>query len=125
MAEERAPSIRSNDAILKGGIGLNDEIDDICRRISSLSARELEVLRLVTTGMTNWSIGLKLGISERTAREHISRIMLKFRVGSRVEVAVIATKWSLSEMACRCRFDESDVSSCNRYSASVSSPPVK
>ena len=81
-----------------------------------MSARELEVVRLVTTGMNNWSIGLELGICERTAREHISRIMLKLRVGSRVEITVIATKWSLSKLACRCRFGETAGSGYGRYS---------
>lgn len=118
MAEERTPNIRRDGAILKGGIRLSDEIDEIYSRISALSARELEVLRLVTTGMTNWSIGLELGISERTAREHISRIMLKLRVGSRVEIAVIATKWSLLSRACR--FGESGRSSYGRYTSCVS-----
>ncbi|MEU4565460.1 helix-turn-helix transcriptional regulator [Micromonospora sp. NPDC023956] len=72
-----------------------DEIDEIRSMMSALSARESEVIRLVATGMTNYSIGMELGISERTAREHIARIMLKLRVGSRVEIAVIATKWEL------------------------------
>ena len=80
------------------GIGLSDEIDGICSRVSVLSAREFEVLRLVATGMTNYSIGMELGISERTAREHIARIMLKLRVSSRVEIAVIATKWDLFKL---------------------------
>ncbi|MEU5191595.1 LuxR family transcriptional regulator [Streptomyces klenkii] len=81
--------------LLGNGIGLSGEIDEIRSRLSVLSAREFEVLRLVATGMTNYSIGVDLGISERTAREHIARIMLKLRVGSRVEIAVIATKWDL------------------------------
>ncbi|WP_405775472.1 LuxR C-terminal-related transcriptional regulator [Streptomyces sp. NBC_01390] len=81
--------------IAENGIGLIDEIDEMNSRISTLSAREFEVFRLVATGMTNYSIGAKLKISERTAREHIARIMLKLRVGSRVEIAVIATKWDL------------------------------
>jgi DNA-binding CsgD family transcriptional regulator len=80
-------------------VGLSGEIAEIHSRISALSVREFQVLRLVATGITNFSIGVKLGISERTAREHIARIMLKLRVGSRVEIAVIATKWELYELA--------------------------
>ncbi|MGW7514205.1 transposase [Streptomyces sp. NPDC054796] len=71
------------------------EVVELRRGISSLSAREMEVLQLVATGKTNCSIGMELGISERTAREHVARIMLKLGVGSRVEIAVIATKWRL------------------------------
>ncbi|EWC64469.1 hypothetical protein UO65_0076 [Actinokineospora spheciospongiae] len=53
------------------------------------------MLDLVTTGMTNRGIGSALGITERTAREHIARIMLKLGAGSRVEVAVMATRRDL------------------------------
>jgi DNA-binding CsgD family transcriptional regulator len=83
---------------VRNGIEPSDEIDEIESRISTLSARESQVLRLVATGMTNYSIGMELGISERTAREHIARIMLKLRVGSRVEIAVIATKWDFFKL---------------------------
>lgn len=71
--------------------------DALHRGNSSLSARENEVLHLVATGKTNCSIGRELGISERTVREHVARIMLKLGVRSRVEIAVIATKWSFED----------------------------
>jgi DNA-binding NarL/FixJ family response regulator len=60
-----------------------------------LSDREWQVLDLVVGGMTNRAAASRLGISERTVREHIARIFLKLRVGSRVEAAVIATEWRL------------------------------
>jgi DNA-binding CsgD family transcriptional regulator len=62
-----------------------------------LSDRESEVLDLVVSGMTNAAAARRLGISERTVREHIARIFLKLRVSSRVEAAVIATEWRLSK----------------------------
>ncbi len=61
-----------------------------------LSHREREVLELLVKGLTNRALGRRLGISERTVREHIARIFLKLRVGSRVEAAVIATQWRLA-----------------------------
>ena len=61
-----------------------------------LSKRELEVLELVAGGMTNRVVARRLGIAERTVREHIARIFLKLRVESRVEAAVIATTWRLA-----------------------------
>ncbi|MFJ2766863.1 response regulator transcription factor [Streptomyces sp. NPDC087300] len=60
-----------------------------------LTSREVEVLALVTEGMTNREIASELGIKERTARQHVAQILLKFGVASRVEAAVIATKWQL------------------------------
>lgn len=47
--------------------------------------------------MTNRAAARRLGISERTVREHIARIFLKLRVNSRVEAAVIATEWRLAK----------------------------
>lgn len=61
-----------------------------------LTNRELEVLELVASGMTNRAMGRELGIAERTAREHVARILLKLRVKSRVEAAVIATRWGMA-----------------------------
>jgi DNA-binding NarL/FixJ family response regulator len=61
-----------------------------------LSERELEVLDLIVHGMTNRAAARRLGISERTVREHIARIFLKLRVASRVEAAVIATEWRMA-----------------------------
>jgi DNA-binding NarL/FixJ family response regulator len=62
-----------------------------------LSDRELEVLDLLARGLTNRAAAKRLGISERTVREYITRIFLKLRVGSRVEAAVIATEWRLAD----------------------------
>jgi aryl-alcohol dehydrogenase-like predicted oxidoreductase/DNA-binding CsgD family transcriptional regulator len=61
-----------------------------------LTRREKEVLDLVVAGLTNRGIAKWLGISERTAREHVARILLKLQVRSRVEAAVIATQWRLA-----------------------------
>ncbi len=66
------------------------------RDVSQLSRRELEVLELLAGGLTNRAAARRLGISERTVREHIARIFLKLRVNSRVEAAVIATEWRLA-----------------------------
>ncbi|MGQ0841555.1 response regulator transcription factor [Actinokineospora sp.] len=62
-----------------------------------LSHREWQVLELLVIGLTNRAAGRRLGISERTVREHIARIFLKLRVSSRVEAAVIATEWRLAK----------------------------
>lgn len=69
---------------------------DVGRESVRLSRREFEVLELLANGLTNRAAARRLGISERTVREHIARIFLKLRVGSRVEAAVIATEWRLA-----------------------------
>lgn len=60
-----------------------------------LTARELDVLRLVTTGMTNSQIAATLFISASTAGVHVSRILTKLGAGRRTEAAAIAHRAGL------------------------------
>ena len=62
-----------------------------------LTARELEVLRLVVAGRTNRQIGEELFISESTAGVHVSRILAKFGVAGRVEAATIAARLGIAD----------------------------
>jgi DNA-binding CsgD family transcriptional regulator len=54
-----------------------------------LSAREIEVARLVATGMSNQEVALKLGVSYFTARNHVERLLSKLGVGNRARVGAI------------------------------------
>jgi pimeloyl-ACP methyl ester carboxylesterase/DNA-binding CsgD family transcriptional regulator len=58
--------------------------------LDALSARENEVLELVAQGLDNGTIGRQLGISERTARNHVSTILSKLGVNSRAKAIVRA-----------------------------------
>jgi DNA-binding NarL/FixJ family response regulator len=60
-----------------------------------LSARELEVLRLVVEGRSNEKIGEGLCIDAGTARNHVSRILSKLGVDNRVQAAVRAVREGL------------------------------
>jgi len=59
-------------------------------RIAGLTAREVEVLRLVAQGMSNNEIAQKLFISPKTASVHVSRILTKLGVNSRAKATAIA-----------------------------------
>jgi DNA-binding NarL/FixJ family response regulator len=50
-----------------------------CEALGDLTAREHQVLELIAQGHGNTAIGLRLGISERTARNHVSIILSKLR----------------------------------------------
>jgi DNA-binding NarL/FixJ family response regulator len=57
-----------------------------------LTSREAEVLSLVAAGKTNREIGTELFVSEKTASVHVSNILRKLGVSSRVDAAAIAQR---------------------------------
>lgn len=56
------------------------------------SPRELEVLTLVTAGLTNKEIAYRLNLSERTIQFHLNSIFNKTNTGSRTEAAALALR---------------------------------
>ena len=60
-----------------------------------LTARELLVLRLLAAGRTNAQIGAELYISPRTAGVHVTNILRKLGVASRVQAAAVAERAGL------------------------------
>jgi DNA-binding CsgD family transcriptional regulator/tetratricopeptide (TPR) repeat protein len=62
-----------------------------------LTARETEVLRLLTLGRSNRQIGEELFISAKTAGVHVSNILAKLGVTSRTEAAALAHRRRLFE----------------------------
>ena len=69
------------------------------QREYGLTARELEVLRLLALGRSNRDIAAELFISAKTASVHVSNIMAKLGVASRVEAAAIAYRLALGDQA--------------------------
>ena len=61
-------------------------------REPELTARELDVLRLLADGQPNKAIAATLGITERTARSHVSRILAKLGLSSRTQAALWAAR---------------------------------
>ena len=62
---------------------------------AGLSAREVEVLRLVAQGMTNAEVAEKLFISSRTVNWHLGSIYRKLGLGSRTEATRFAVEHDL------------------------------
>ncbi|MCX4784958.1 MULTISPECIES: response regulator [unclassified Streptomyces] len=67
--------------------GTGPEEDDA---LSGLSPREKDVLALIGEGLTNSQIGKRLYLSEKTVKNHISRLLAKLGVERRIQAAVIA-----------------------------------
>ncbi|HLO34683.1 MAG TPA: response regulator transcription factor, partial [Candidatus Deferrimicrobium sp.] len=59
---------------------------------TALTARELDVLELVTAGLRNKEIAARLGISENTAKFHLRNILEKLHAESRTELATRALR---------------------------------
>ena len=60
-----------------------------------LTAREIEVLRLMAQGRTNRQIASSLTVSPGTVRVHVQHIIAKLEVSDRTEAAVRATELGL------------------------------
>jgi NarL family two-component system response regulator LiaR len=64
--------------------------------LEQLSEREIDVLRLIANGMENAEIADALNISPRTAKNHVSNILAKLGLPSRVQAAVYAVRQGVS-----------------------------
>jgi NarL family two-component system response regulator LiaR len=60
-----------------------------------LTARELDVLKLIAQGLTNRQISARLVVSERTVRFHVSNVLAKLGVENRVQAARYALEHGL------------------------------
>ena len=63
---------------------------------NELSVRETEIIRLIARGMSNKEISANLHLSEKTVKNHISRIFAKLNISARTQAAVHAIKTGLA-----------------------------
>jgi len=79
------------DARLAGGIlrrrTMHDG-NDACE----LSRREIEIVTLIAKGLSNKEIGARLSLSEKTVKNHVSRIFSKLNISARSQAAVHAIR---------------------------------
>ncbi|MEU1517318.1 response regulator transcription factor [Streptomyces sp. NPDC005811] len=64
-------------------------------RVGRLTEREREVLVLIAEGLSNTEIGTRIHLSAGTVKDHVSAILTKLRVASRVQAALLAQRAGL------------------------------
>lgn len=64
--------------------------------MTELTNRELETVRLISSGFTNKEIAQALGISEHTAKFHVANAARKLGVNRRAEIAATAIRGGIA-----------------------------
>ncbi|NFO05182.1 RNA polymerase subunit sigma-70 [Clostridium botulinum] len=62
---------------------------------NKLTLREVEVVKLINLGMTNKEICMKLNISEKTVKTHVTNILRKLKMKDRLEVVIFCKSNSM------------------------------
>ncbi|HEY3709564.1 MAG TPA: response regulator transcription factor [Amycolatopsis sp.] len=75
--------------VIAGFAGRRPRTQDVAR-LADLTARELEVLRLIAQGLSNMDIAGQLVIAEQTAKTHVSRVLGKLGLRDRAQAVVLA-----------------------------------
>ena len=83
--------------ILAQGIAQHIQTEQNIEIWERLSPREQEVVALVCLGYMNREIGEKLYISPDTVKSHVSRILRKLKLSSRIEIQHMLAEWDFSD----------------------------
>jgi DNA-binding NarL/FixJ family response regulator len=82
------------DAVLRAA---GHELTPRPQRPAGLTAREVEILRLLARGLLNKQIARRLGIAPKTVGNHVEHIYAKIGVSSRAAAGLFATEHGLLE----------------------------
>jgi DNA-binding NarL/FixJ family response regulator len=65
------------------------------KAVETLTAREMDVFRMITRGLSNSEIGRELFISETTVKTHVTRLLQKLELRDRAQAIVLAYQCGL------------------------------
>jgi DNA-binding NarL/FixJ family response regulator len=80
--------------VVDGYLGSSADSDAVTQ-VEQLTERERAVLVLIAEGLSNSDIGARIHVSVGTVKDHVSAILTKLRVGSRVQAALVAERAGL------------------------------
>jgi DNA-binding NarL/FixJ family response regulator len=88
-------SPKASRAVWQSHPGAAADDDMGATRVGRLTEREREVLVLIADGLSNADIGTRIHLSAGTVKDHVSAILTKLRVSSRVQAALLAQRAGL------------------------------
>lgn len=83
------------DRVVEVAVAPTAEIDHERIQHLGISQRELEVLELISEGLSNQEIGERLFISESTIKSHVSNLFVKLDVKRRTQAVTRAKEWKV------------------------------
>lgn len=66
-----------------------------------MTDREIDVLRLVATGISNAEVAQELFLSDATVKTHLNRVLAKLRLSNRTQAVVLAYECGLVQPGAR------------------------
>jgi DNA-binding NarL/FixJ family response regulator len=84
-------------ALIREGTEDAEGADRVARRAGALTARQVEVLKLLQEGLSNKRIARELSMCESTVKVHVRQIMVKLGASNRTQAALSAVRQSSSE----------------------------
>ncbi len=91
-----------------------EELDQVSRVIGSLTPQQTTVLRLLGEGLLNKQIAYELSISESTVKAHVSAILKKLEVSSRMQAVLLAQRGVLGQPSGQMAASEAELVSIDR-----------
>lgn len=71
---------------------VSDESRDVAKKVSELTPKQFQVLKLLQDGLLNKQIAYDLNVTEATVKAHISAIFRKFGVNTRTQAVLLVEK---------------------------------